>query len=121
MAVPSRWHPGAGESIPQIVARELLEEAGAKITGTPQVFAAQIADSRDPEPWRPHLPHPRAYWAFAVVTAEIVQPPSNPEDGEQVVEVLSLPPRRAADWLRVHDPTCADVVLLAAAMGLITG
>ena len=42
------------------------------------------------------------------------------DDGEQVVEVLSLPPREAADWLRVHGPTCADVVLLAEAMGLIT-
>ena len=36
------------------------------------------------------------------------------------MEVLSLPAREAADWLRVHEDTHADVVLLAEAMGLIT-
>ncbi|HEU4811338.1 MAG TPA: hypothetical protein VFT00_04285 [Nocardioides sp.] len=36
-----------------------------------------------------------------------------------MVEVLSLPAREAADWLRVQEDTHADVVLLAQAMGLI--
>jgi 8-oxo-dGTP diphosphatase len=118
-----RFLPGGtrepGEDLSELIMRELLEEAGAKVTGEAMIFASQAAVSRNDGPWRSHLPHPRAHWAFAVVDAEIVQPPTNPDDGEQVVEVLALPPAEAADWLQVHDQVCADVVRLAAAMDLI--
>jgi 8-oxo-dGTP diphosphatase len=120
-----RFLPGGtrepGETISRSVARELLEEAGARVSGDVTVFASQVARSRNPGPYRPHLPHPLAYWAFAITTAEIVQSPTNPPDGEQVIEVLTLPPSEAAAWLAVHDSGHADVVRLADAMGLIPG
>jgi hypothetical protein len=54
-----------------------------------------------------------------VAPARIVGEPLNPPDGESVVEVVSLRPDEAAEWLRPHDPTHADVVLLAVARGLV--
>lgn len=118
-----RFLPGGtrepGESIAETVSRELLEEAGAKTTGEPMIFASHISHSRRPEPYRPHQPHPLSHWAFAVVRAEVVQPPTNPADGEEVVEVRSMAVPEAAQWLAVHDPLSADIVRLAEAMGLI--
>jgi 8-oxo-dGTP diphosphatase len=118
-----RFLPGGtrepGETLDQTAARELLEEAGAKITGPLTLLGGQLATSRNPRPYRPHQPHPVSCWAFAVTTAEIIGPPQNPEDAEQVLEVLALDPVSAAGWLDDHDPVCADVVRLAVAMGLI--
>ncbi len=34
------------------------------------------------QPYRPHLPHPRAYWEYGITQAEVVRPPTNPPDGE---------------------------------------
>jgi 8-oxo-dGTP diphosphatase len=118
-----RFLPGGtrepGESLTELARRELTEEAGARLADEPRIFAAHVADSDHPEPYRPHLPHPRSYWAYAVARARVVAPPSNPPDGEQVVEVLALAPSRAIDFLAGHDPMHADVLRLADAMGLI--
>jgi 8-oxo-dGTP diphosphatase len=118
-----RFLPGGtrepGEPLAGLAARELMEEAGARLTGPPAYFAAHIADSQRPQPYRPHLPHPRAYWAYAVARAEVVAAPVNPPGAEQVVEVLVLAPDRAADFIAAHDPGHADVLRLADAMGLI--
>jgi 8-oxo-dGTP diphosphatase len=118
-----RFLPGGtrepGETVARAVTRELLEEAGARVTGEVRVFASQVAQSRNPGPYRPHLPHPLSYWAFAITTAEVVQQPTNPPDGEQVVEVLTLPAPEAAAWLAEHDPVSADVLRLAEAMNLL--
>jgi 8-oxo-dGTP diphosphatase len=43
----------------------------------------------------------------------------NPHDGEHVVEVLTLPPAQAADYIEEHDQLHADVVRLAQAMDLV--
>lgn len=118
-----RFLPGGtrepGESLVELARRELWEEAGARIGGGVELFGAHVADSREPGPYRPHLPHPRAYWAYAVTRADVVGPPANPADGEHVVEVLALPPDEAAAYLEVHDPMHADVVRLARAMRLV--
>jgi len=118
-----RFLPGGtrepGESLVDLARREMLEEAGARMTGTLRVFASHVADSRADAPFRPHLPHPRAYWAYAVTTAEIVDAPTNPPDGEHVVEVMELAPSAAAEYIADHDPLHADVVRLAHAMALI--
>ena len=45
--------------------------------------------------------------------------PTDPPDGEHVVEVLALPPTEAADFLGSHDQSHADVVRLAYAMNLL--
>ncbi len=50
---------------------------------------------------------------------EVTGAPTNPPDGEDVVEVLTLPVEEAADYLRRHDPIHADVVLHAQALGLL--
>ncbi len=118
-----RFLPGGtrepGESLLSLARRELMEEAGARLEGELRFFAAHVADSARDKPFRPHLPHPRTYWAYAVTEAEIACPPTNPPDGEQVVEVLTLPAARAAAFIEQHDSLHAGVVRLADAMGLI--
>jgi len=119
-----RFLPGGrreeGESLAETARRELREEAGCELVGGPDpVFAHQRATSYNPELHHPHFPHPVAAWAYAVARVEQTGPPTVPEGGEQVVEVLTLAPAEAAGWLRVHDAEHADVVLLADAMGLL--
>ena len=118
-----RFLPGGtrepGESLDELARRELMEEAGARLTSPPRYFAAHMADSQRPVPYRPHQPHPRAYWAYAVAQAQVISAPVNPPDGEQVIEVRTMAPGPAADYIAEHDPMLADVLRLADAMGLI--
>ena len=119
-----RFLPGGtrepDESLGELVARELLEEAGARLVGHElTLFGAHVADSLDPEPWRPHLPFPRALWAYGACRAEIVGPPTCPPGGEQIVDVLTMPAAEAVDFLEGYEPMSADVVRLAIAMELV--
>ena len=120
-----RFLPGGrreeGESLADLVRRELREEAGCEVVGEPgPVFAHRRATSRNPEPHRPHFPHPVSAWGYAVARVELTGPPTLPPDGEEVVEVRVLPPPEAAAWLQPHDEEHADIVRLAAAMGLLS-
>jgi 8-oxo-dGTP diphosphatase len=118
-----RFLPGGtrehGESLRDLARRELQEEAGADLLGDLIHFSAHRVDSERSEPYRPHLPHPRAYWAYVAARVEITGPPLNPPDGERVIEVLSLPPAAAAAYLDVEDPVYADIVRHAEALGLL--
>jgi|SRR6185503_6051648 len=128
-----RFLPGGtrepGESLDDLVRRELMEEAGAVLRASgasgrwlrdePRLFFSHVAESGRREPYRPHQPHPRAYWSYAVAGVRVVGPPSNPPDGEKILDVHELEPGDAADYMDVHDPVHADVVRLADAMGLI--
>jgi 8-oxo-dGTP diphosphatase len=119
-----RFLPGGtrepGESLHDLARRELMEEAGAVLEGEPGYFAAHVADSNRDRPFRPHFPHSRTYWAYATAPVSIVDKPTNPEDGETVVEVVTLPPTAAADYIEDQDQQFhADVLRHAVALGLV--
>jgi len=118
-----RFLPGGtrepGESLDALARRELMEEAGAVLQGEARYFSTHVADSDRERPYRPHLPHPRTYWVYAIADVQVVGAPTNPANGETVVEVLTLPPAAAAEYIREHDPVHADVLRHAEAMGLV--
>ena len=118
-----RFLPGGtrepGEPVAELAARELLEEAGAALYGPVRMFGGHEAISRLDRPYRPHLPHPRAYWAYAVADVTVAGPPTNPDDGEQVVAVTALPPAEAVAELAKHDALHADVLAEAVRRGLV--
>ncbi|MDF8262739.1 NUDIX domain-containing protein [Luteipulveratus flavus] len=119
-----RFLPGGtrepGESLDELAARELREEAGAEPTGLLQYFCGLDVLSRRDQPWRPHQSHPRSLWAYAAVAVDVVGPPTCPADVEQIVDVRALEPDEAAAYLdEAPGDGHADVVRLAEAMGLI--
>jgi len=118
-----RFLPGGtrepGETLPQLAARELIEEAGARLLEPPSVFGLFEVNAQGPAPYRAHLAHPQAAWAVGLARVEIVGPPTCPDDGEQITAVLRLSPEDAAAHLESHDPTQADVVRLVIALGLL--
>jgi 8-oxo-dGTP diphosphatase len=121
-----RFLPGGtrepDETIDILVERELLEEAGARLTGPLIWLGGHRADHRRPAPYRPHLPHPVSYWANYVVDVVVDSLPTNPEDGEQVTEVFVLPPDEAIAYLDAMDDNhgvMGNLVRLAQAMELI--
>ncbi|GAA1564857.1 hypothetical protein GCM10009789_18030 [Kribbella sancticallisti] len=121
-----RFLPGGtrepGEAIVETARRELLEEAGARLLGPLTWVGAHRADHRRPGPYRPHLPHPVSYWINVVADVVIDHEPTNPADGEQVLEVVVLPADEAIAYLDAMDDNqgvMGNVVRLAQAMGLI--
>ncbi len=121
-----RFLPGGtrepDEAIEETARRELLEEAGARLTGPLTWLGGHRADHRRPAPYRPHLPHPVSYWVNVVADVVVDRQPTNPPDGEQVVEVLVLPPEKAIEFLDAmndNDGLMANLVRLAMAMELI--
>jgi 8-oxo-dGTP diphosphatase len=119
-----RFLPGGtrepGEPLEQTVRRELIEEAGARLTGPMTWLGAHRADHRRPEPYRPHLPHPVSYWSNVVADVVVDREPTNPPDGEQVTEVLILPPDEAIAYLEAQPGgVMGGIVRLAQAMDLI--
>jgi 8-oxo-dGTP diphosphatase len=117
-----RFLPGgtreAGETVAATARRELLEEAGASIVGPLDWIGAFEVNHPGSRPYRPHLPHPVSYWLYVVGDVALERRPTNPADGEAVIEVLTLPPAEAVDYLAGFDNgRLTDVLRLAIAMG----
>ncbi|MEU4603449.1 NUDIX domain-containing protein [Kribbella sp. NPDC023972] len=117
-----RFLPGGtrepGETIDDTARRELFEEAGAVITGPLTWVGAFKVHHPGSTPYRPHLPHPISYWLYVAADVVVQERPTNPADGENVIEVLTLEPAEAADYLAVFDDgPMTDVLRLATAMG----
>jgi hypothetical protein len=94
--------------------------ADATIVGGLEWVGAFEVKSPRPAPYRPHLPHPIAYWLYVVGDVALDARPTNPAGGEAVTDVLTLPPAEAVDYLTVFDDgQLTDVLRLAIAMGHI--
>lgn len=104
------------ESIEDCAARELLEEAGAQLISPLRWIGAHYAVSDLPEPYRPWQPHPNKAWLWCAADVALVAQPTNPPDGEQVVEVRVAAPDEAGELLRRRDggrSWMADLLVLA--------
>jgi 8-oxo-dGTP diphosphatase len=93
------------ESVERCADRELLEEAGARLAGPLQWLGAHHCVSDRPAPFRSHQPHPEKAWLWATADVVLCCEPTNPADGEQVLEVRAVEAAEAqrlltsdADW-----------------------
>jgi len=87
-----------GESFLETARREIREEVGAEIRSL-ALIGQWACHSDDPKPWRSHLPHPDFIRVVLCGEIEIVRPPENPEDGEQIARVEVLPLEEAISRL----------------------
>jgi 8-oxo-dGTP diphosphatase len=101
------------ESVHDCLVRELREEAGARLVGEPLWIGAHRAVTDRPRPYRPWQPHPEKAWLWGWAEVELDSAPTNPEDGEQVVQVRAMPVAEAAELLSVESWR-AELVRLAA-------
>lgn len=107
-----------GETIGEAASREFHEEAGGVIVDPLTWIGAFRVDASKTEPYRPHLPYPISYWLYVAADVTVSTEPSNPSDGEQVTEVLTLPAAEAIDYLAAFDDGPGlSVLRLAVAMG----
>ncbi|SEL38674.1 NUDIX domain-containing protein [Streptacidiphilus jiangxiensis] len=102
------------ESIDDCLARELREEAGARLLDAPVWIGAHRCVTDRPTPYRPWQPHPEKAWLWGWAEVVVDSAPTNPEDGESVVEVRVMPPQEAQELLtRGRDGWWAELVALA--------
>ena len=102
------------ESIADSLARELMEEAGAHLIGDFHPIGAHVGVSDAPGPYRPHLPHPDKAWLWGWTDAEIVGPPSLPDDGERIEEVGLFSVVEAARLALSDAPWLGELIMFAA-------
>ncbi|WP_424185399.1 NUDIX hydrolase [Actinokineospora sp. G85] len=113
-----RWFlPGGtlepGETWQECAERELLEEAGARVTGHMRWLGVHNGITDRPTPYRPHLPHPELTWLWVAVPVVVDGLPTNPPDGEQVAEVRVVAPDEAISLLALRNDWLSDLVRLA--------
>ncbi|MDH6109810.1 8-oxo-dGTP diphosphatase [Kitasatospora sp. MAP12-15] len=103
------------ESIASCLARELREEAGARLLGEPGWVGAHRCVTDRPTPYRPWQPHPEKAWLWGWAEVVVDSEPTNPEDGEEVVEVRAMPLAEACELLtRGREPWWAELVTFSA-------
>ncbi|MFE2722290.1 NUDIX hydrolase [Kitasatospora sp. NPDC059327] len=104
----------SGESIESCLVRELAEEAGARLLGEPSWLGAHRCVTDNPEPYRPWQPHPEKAWLWGWAEVSVDSAPTNPDDGEQVVEVRAMEPAEARRLLvRGHEEWWGELIGLA--------
>lgn len=105
-----------GESVRECAARELREEAGAVLAGPLRWIGAHHGVSDRPAPYRPHQPHPASAWLWCWAEVVVDSAPTNPVDGEKVLEVRAAPIDEARRLLLSNFDWQPDLVSLAAEM-----
>ncbi|AUG76439.1 NUDIX hydrolase [Kitasatospora sp. MMS16-BH015] len=104
----------AGEGVDSCLARELREEAGARLAGEPVWLGAHRCVTDHPVPYKPWQPHPEKAWLWGWAEVTVDSAPTNPEDGEQVVEVRAMPAEEARHLLvRGREPWWGELIALA--------
>jgi 8-oxo-dGTP diphosphatase len=102
------------ESVEDCLARELREEAGARALGATVWIGAHRCVTNHPVPYRPWQPHPEKAWLWGWGEVVVDSEPTNPEDGEPVVEVRVVPAAEAQELLtRGRDRWWAELIALA--------
>lgn len=108
-----------GETIDAAATRELMEEAGCEPTGPVHWFAS-YAVTNHARPWKDWHPYPISSWLVGVVPVRKVGPPTNPPDGETVVDVRLVEPPNAITYLSQFDNGGQfELVAPAADLGLL--
>lgn len=106
-----------GESVKETAQRELMEEAGCRMTSD-VVWFASFTVTNQGGPWRTWHPFPTSAWLVGSVEVDLVAPPTNPPDGERVVAVHTLHPLDARNYLSGFDNGGhAELGALAADLG----
>jgi 8-oxo-dGTP diphosphatase len=104
----------ADESVESCLVRELREEAGARLAGEPVWIGAHRAVTDAAEPYRPWQPHPVKAWLWGWAEVVVDSSPTNPDDGEQVVEVRAVTPQEAQHLLvRGREAWWGELISLA--------
>ncbi|MFJ8429782.1 NUDIX hydrolase [Kitasatospora sp. NPDC094019] len=102
------------ESVDSCLVRELREEAGARLLGEPVWLGAHRCVTDDPVPYRPWQPHPEKAWLWGWADVAVDSVPTNPDDGEQVVEVRAVEPEEARRLLLdCHEAWWGELIALA--------
>lgn len=103
-----------GESYLDALRRELQEEAGAELLSW-TLLGAYRCHSVASEPYRPHSPHPDFYRVVGCGEVALIGQPTNPDGGEEVVEVSVMPIKAAERLFRQWQrPDIAALYRLAA-------
>jgi 8-oxo-dGTP diphosphatase len=101
------------ESIERCTDRELREEAGARLAGPLQWLGAHYCVSDRPAPHRSHQPHPEKAWLWTTADVVLCSQPTNPADGEQVLEVRAVEVAEAQRLLTTDAGWYPELVALA--------
>ncbi|MFI9503147.1 NUDIX domain-containing protein [Nocardia sp. NPDC052566] len=102
-----------GEPVDACLRRELLEEAGATPTGPIRWIGAHYATSRDPLPYKEWQPHPHKAWLWCAVDVVLDAQPTNPADGEQILEVRACPLPEALELAATDGVHIPELIALA--------
>jgi 8-oxo-dGTP diphosphatase len=105
-----------GEGVRECAVRELEEEAGAVLNGPLWSIGAHHGVSDHPAPYRPYQPHPEKAWLWCWAEVLVNAEPTNPDDGETVLEVGAVEVEQARRLLRTDFDWMPELIGLAVEM-----